>query len=108
MLHLLLGDVPAERVPRHGGHSDRRSEDTAKHCADALRVPAVVLREGPGGEPTEVGRGRVSGGVPGDRLAQRLALVEHELGDRIALLSDSGRLEERDGETDFQMPFDVA
>ena len=88
MLHLLLRDMPAERIPRDGRHAQRRGEHAREHRPNAARVPAVVLRERPGGEPGEVRRGRVPRGVARRRDAERGALVVHELRDRVVLLRD--------------------
>ncbi len=63
-LHLLFGDVPPERIPRHRAHANHRGQHAPEHRADALRVPAVVLRERPEREPAEVRRRRVARGVP--------------------------------------------
>ena len=108
ILHLLLRDVSAQRVPRHSRHPKRRRRHAPEHRPDPARVPPVVLRERPRGQPREVAHVRVARGVARRGQVQRAALVVHELRDGRALLRDEWCFDELHGEADFQVPLDVA
>ena len=101
--------MSAEGVPNNCEHAEGGGEDTARHRADTLGPPAEDLLEGsecPAGEVEDLAA-RVAGGVTGDGDVERLALVGQVRGHRVALLGLDWSLDERHGETGFQVPLNV-
>ena len=109
LLHLILRDVSTKRVPRHGHHTQHGGEHASEHGSNTLWSPSQNLWEGTFGETLEIED--VDGVTDGVTLVghtERGTLVETDLGDAATGLGFKRSFDETDGETGFQMPFNVA
>lgn len=100
--------MPTERVPRHSHHTKNSREHTAEHSTNTLWSPPENLGEGTFGKTGEVED--IDGVADSIALVGKTesgALVEANLGDAATGLGLKRSLNEGDGETGLQMPFNV-
>lgn len=83
VLELLLAQGAANRVPRDGKRAEHGREHAPGHRKYALRVPSVILREGPRRQARQVRRGRVTRRVARRGQVQRTAVLRERGGRRL-------------------------
>jgi len=112
VLDLLRAQGAPNRIPRDGNHTNHGGEHATSHREDALRVPPVVLQEGPGRQARQVRCRRMTRRVPRREQVLRKALLCERGGRRqhglCALLHFCRCLDKSHCKAGFKMPLDVA